>query len=564
MEAIFIYILKTSGLITVFYLAYYFLLRKETFFNSNRWFLLSGLITSIVLPFVVYTKIVWVAPIRTNFTLPVNNTIQTIPVEQSWFDTHLNLCLVLLYVSIISILLLKFAFDFYSLKRVIKGKTIQNQADFKFVDVSENIAPFSFFSYIVYNSSLYNSTELENILEHEKIHSEQNHTTDVLISRIFCIVFWFNPIVWLYKKAIMQNLEFIADAEALKKIADKKAYQYTLLKITTHENCVAITNHFYQSLIKKRIVMLNKNQSKKKNYWKYAFILPVLGAFIFLFQIKVIAQEKKSKNDVLANVKSNQKDEFIYKIKKNTTDKELDEIAQKLKTNHEVIIAFSDITRNSANELTGIRVDIRRKNGKTQIMQTSGNEAIKPFGVVVIKNQDGTETINLQTGETTHQPVTMGEGPDDAESYASNGDFPAPPTPPTPPTPPNFPEGPMPVANVDMSKMPKVPTHPKDVNDEKAMKKFNKEMDEFNKKMEAFEPDMSAYEKEVEAVMAKREAVFEKEMAKFDIAMEKFNSDMEKFNQDMKKHEKDMQRHDIDMRKHNAEMQKFEKESRSK
>ena len=83
------------------------------------------------------------------------------------------------------------------------------------MDVSENIAPFSFFSYIVYNSSLYNSTELENILEHEKIHSEQNHTTDVLISRIFCIVFWFNPIVWLYKKAIMQNLEFIADVRFL-------------------------------------------------------------------------------------------------------------------------------------------------------------------------------------------------------------------------------------------------------------------------------------------------------------------------------------------------------------
>lgn len=307
--------------------------------------------------------------------------------------------------------------------------------------------------------------------------------------------------------------------------------------------------------------MLNKNQSRKKNYWKYAFILPVLGAFIFLFQIKVIAQEKESKNDVLANVKSNQKDEFIYKIKKNTTDKELDEITQKLKTNHQVIIAFSDITRNSANELTGIRVDIRRKNGKAQIMQTSGNEAIKPFGVVVIKNQDGTETINLQTSEKTHQPVTMGESPNDAESYASNGDFPAPPTPPTPPS---FPEGPMPIANVDMSKMPKVPTHPKDINDEKAMKKFNKEMDEFNKKMEAFEPDMSAYEKEVEAVMAKREAIFEKEMAKFDIAMEKFNSDMEKFNQDKKKHEKDMQRHDIDMRKHNAEMQKFEKENRSK
>ncbi|WP_409416829.1 M56 family metallopeptidase [Flavobacterium sp. PS2] len=560
MEAIFIYILKTSGLITLFYLAYYILLRKETFFNSNRWFLLSGLITSIVLPFVVYTKIVWVAPTRTNFTSSINTTIKTVPIEQSWLDTHLNLCLVILYVSIITLLLLKFAFDFYSLKKVIKGQIIQNQADFKFVDVSENIAPFSFFNYIVYNSSLYNTSELENILEHEKIHSEQNHTTDVLITRIFCIVFWFNPIVWLYKKAIMQNLEFIADAEALKKITDKKAYQYTLLKITTHENCVAITNHFYQSLIKKRIVMLNKNQSKKKNYWKYALVLPVLGAFVFLFQVKVIAQEKEqkeAKEDIVINTKSDPKDVFVYKIKKNTTDKELDEIVQKLKTNHEVIVAFTEVTRNSDNELTGIRVDIKRKNGKSQIMQTSGNEAIKPFGVVIIKNEDGTETINLQTGKETHQPVTLSESSEGAESYNNDEDFPIPPTPPTPPDAPEFPEGPMPVANIDMSKMPKPPVHPKDVNDEKAMQKFNKAMEEFQKKMDAFEPNMSAYEKEVEAVMAKRQAIYDKEMVKFNQEMENFNQEMKNFDQEMKVYEKEMKNHE-------KEMRKFEKENKSK
>lgn len=559
MEAIFIYILKTSGLITLFYLAYYILLRKETFFNSNRWFLLSGLITSVVLPFIVYTKIVWVAPTPTNFTLPLNAT-QAIPVEQSWLDTHLNLCLIVLYVSIISLLLVKFAFDFYSLKKVLKGKTIQNQADFKFVDISENIAPFSFFNYIVYNSSLYNTTELENILEHEKIHSEQNHTTDVLISRIFCIAFWFNPIVWLYKKAIMQNLEFIADAEALKKIADKKAYQYTLLKITTHENCVAITNHFYQSLIKKRIVMLNKNQSKKKNYWKYALVLPLLGAFILLFQVKVVAQEKEvkeAKEDVFASVKSNAKDVLVYKIKKNTTDKELDEIVQKLKTNHEVIVAFTEVTRNSDNELTGIRVDIKRKNGKSQIMQTSGNEAIKPFGVVIIKNEDGTQTINLQTGKETHQPVTLSESSEGAQSYNNDEDFPIPPTPPTPPDTPEFPEGPMPVANIDMSKMPKPPVHPKDVNDEKAMQKFNKAMAEFQKKMDAFEPNMSAYEKEVEAVMAKRQAIYDKEMVKFNQEMENFNQEMKIFNKEMKVYEKEAK----DAEK---EIREFEKENKSK
>ena len=116
----------------------------------------------------------------------------------------------------------------------------------------------------------------------------------MLFRSLFCILFWFHPLVWLYKKAIIQNLEFIADSEASKKTSDIKVYQLTLLKITTQENCVAITNHFYQSLIKKRIVMLNKNQSKKWNSWKYAVVLPALIAFVFLFQIEVVAQEKST------------------------------------------------------------------------------------------------------------------------------------------------------------------------------------------------------------------------------------------------------------------------------
>jgi len=300
METLLIYGIKSSGLIAIFYLAYYFLLRKETFFNSNRWFLLAGLITSVVLPLIVFTKIVWVDPIPTHFDwsqIPISTTtpIITTPtpdIQNEAFEINWYLVLGIIYSIGILVFLIKFVLDFYSLSKVLKGKTIQSQADFKFVDVSEKVSPFSYFNYIVYNSSLYSKTELENILEHEKVHSSQNHTADVLISRLFCIVLWFNPFVWLYKKAIVQNLEFIADSEASKKIADKKTYQLTLLKITTQENCVAITNHFYQSLIKKRIVMLNKNQSKKRNYWKYAVVLPLLGAFLFFFQVKVVAQEK--------------------------------------------------------------------------------------------------------------------------------------------------------------------------------------------------------------------------------------------------------------------------------
>ncbi|MBP4137181.1 M56 family metallopeptidase [Flavobacterium geliluteum] len=571
MEALFIFIAKSSGLLMLFYFAYYFLLRKDTFFNSNRWFLLAGLISSIVLPLIIYTKIVWVDPTPvasfSQFTnYPQMNAPQSVAIES--FTINWDYVMFAVYVIGFIAFLIKFGIDFYSLNLVLKGKKVQQQADFKFVDINENIAPFSYFDYIVYNSSMYSASELENIVEHEKVHSEQNHTIDVLISRVFCVLFWFNPIMWLYKKAILQNLEFIADSEAAKKISDKKAYQYTLLKITTHESCVAITNHFYQSLIKKRIVMLNKNQSKKWNYLKFYAIIPALVAFVLIFQIETIAQEKKEIKEV-----SEKKQEIdIYKIKKSTTDQELKEITEKLKQNHNVEVVISEVKRNSDNELTAIKVDIEQGTGEAQTIQIEGNNPIKSCGIIVTTD-NGRKKINVVTDGAIDKPIVIENRTFETKVTQSNDVAGLAPTPPTPPTPPAFPTGPMPTPPVpDLSGLPKPPTPPVNHNDKAAMKKFEKEMADFEKKMEAFEPDMSAYEKEVDEIMEKRSAIFDKEMEKYEIAMESFNSDMEKYNQYMEQqygansqqYRTDMKLYDVNMKQHAQEMKQYEKEMKQR
>ncbi|URM35908.1 M56 family metallopeptidase [Flavobacterium anhuiense] len=600
MEALFIFILKSSGLLAMFYFAYIFLLRKETFFNSSRWFLIAGLITSVVLPFVVYTKVIWVeappAIASTPIITTTENAVKNIPtssqdaivytpqykpttvtvVEEEDFEINWSLVLAVVYGIGFLAFLIKFALDFYSLHSVLKGRKIEQQNDFKFIDVDENIAPFSYFDYIVYNSSLYTAAELENILEHEKVHSDQKHTVDVLISRIFCMLFWFNPIVWLYKKAILQNLEFIADSEASKKIADKKAYQYTLLKITTHDTCVAITNHFYQSLIKKRIVMLNKNQSKKRNYWKYSAVIPALGAFILLFQIRTIAQEKKQ--DEVAVVKRDtvkDSDETI-KITKNTTDKELNELPGKLKANHNLDVEISDVKRNTKEELTAIQIKVKSDSGKKQTIKIDGDEAIKDCELAIGTDENGAKSININTDRNLRMPVTIRNERIIVRNHGES-DIAAP-VPPTPPTPPAFPSGPLPPAPaVDMSKMPKPPVAPRNPKDKVAMQKFEKEMEEFEKKMENFQPNidaMSAYGDAVSEIMSKREAIYEKEMAKYEIAMEKFNAQMEKFNYDfkfsfgddskdyensMKQYEQDMKQYELDMKQHKENMKQHAK-----
>ena len=382
MENLFFYLLKSSGLLAAFYLAYFLLLRKETFFNSNRWFLLLGLATSVILPLVTFEKVVLVDASPRNYSWN-NATTMVAPMPQESFEINWYLVLAGIYGLGLLVFLCQFLFDFRNLKSLIKGKTIQQQADFKYIDVHEKVAPFSYFNYIVYNSTLFNENELNNILAHEKVHCEQKHSIDVMVSRLFCIVFWYNPMIWLYKKAMLQNLEFIADSEALKNIADKKSYQITLLKVTTHQNCVAITNPFYQSLIKKRIVMLNKNQSKKWNSWKYALIVPVLIGFLLYFQVNVIAQERQGFS---SNTDTNSAEDIAVVIDKNSTDAELKAAAAKLKSEG-VTLKFSKVKRNPAGEIIAIKAEFKNKDGRKGISQVSGDEPIKPLRF--FKNDDG-------------------------------------------------------------------------------------------------------------------------------------------------------------------------------
>jgi hypothetical protein len=599
MEALFIFIVKSSSLIALFYFAYFFLLRKETFFSSSRWFLLAGLVTSVVLPLVVYTKVVWIdpVPVPVSYTPAANfqyvSNFHPQIAEKESFEINWNLVSLVIYGIGFAAFMIKFGIDFYSLNSVLKGRKIEQQADFKFVDVNENIAPFSYFDYIVYNSSMYSEKELESILEHEKVHSDQHHTIDVIISRIFCILFWFNPIIWLYKKAILQNLEFIADSEAAKKISDKKAYQYTLLKITTHETCVAITNHFYQSLIKKRIVMLNKNQSKKWNYWKYYAVLPVLALFVLSFQIKTIAQEKKELREKAA-LTSKKQDPEVIKITKSTTDQELKDLTAKLKTDHNINLEISNIKRNKNNELTSIKIRVVKENGKVQIIEMNSTEALKDCSVVINTDENGSKSVSLVTADQIEHPIVIKRevavrATNDSDD--ENDDDAIAPIAPIAPAAPAFPAGLIPPSPVDMSKMPKAPIAPKNINDKAAWSKFEKDMAEFEKKMKVIEPQLTAYGDQIEAIMAEREAIYEKQMAKYEVAMQKFNSDMEKYSRDveirygldskdyeksmkqyekdmkqyeldMKQHEKDMKQHAKDMKQHEKDMKEWEKENR--
>src|SRR6187551_2838303 len=117
METLFIYIAKSSGLIGMFYIAYYFLLRKETFFTANRWFLLAGLLTSVILPWIVFTTVVWVEPTP---TIDWSKIPRSAPIQKETFEINWYLILAIAYIVGTALFLMQFVFDFYNLNRVLK------------------------------------------------------------------------------------------------------------------------------------------------------------------------------------------------------------------------------------------------------------------------------------------------------------------------------------------------------------------------------------------------------------------------------------------------------------
>ncbi len=388
MEQLFIYLIKSSGLIAVFYMTYHFLVRKETFFTSNRWFLIAGLFTSLLLPLFTIKKIIYVERPKVNFADLVAYTPTSTPTSANVSAVEAFDWMQLIWVSYILIavfLVIKIVFNFISLYRMLYQQQKIKNEQFTFVDLNYDIAPFSFFNYIVYNSKLYSHEELQSILLHEKIHSQEFHSFDVMVAKLFSIVFWFNPFVWLYKKAIIQNLEYIADQKAVAHLQDPKVYQRALLKVVTNQNCLAITNNFYQSLIKKRIVMLNKNQSNKRNSLKYALVIPALICFVLLFQIKTIAQQKEETTKT-KHTETHQGADITFDSKE--TDKSLKTLKNVFKE-EKIVTEVSKVKRNSAGEITGICIKMKCEDGRKKELKINQSTPIDQIFIYTNRLENG-------------------------------------------------------------------------------------------------------------------------------------------------------------------------------
>ena len=396
------YLIKSSAILAIFYFCYNLFLQRDTFFHSNRWFFIVGLITAILIPLVVIPIYITVQP--QEFIYTVSNLAYSNENTITPFDW--NRVLTTIYFLGVSIFATRLLIQIYSLISLIIRNKKQRSGKFIFVEVEDNISPFSFFNWIVFNPNQFKQTELEQIITHEKVHANQFHSIDILLIQIASVVFWCNPLIWFYKKELHQNLEFIADNEAQKQASCEKNYQHLLLKASMPNYQMALTNNFYNSLIKKRIVMLHKNRSKNRNHWKFILILPLLALFIMSFNTKEIIVDTKSSKSIINNneVIANEIIEII--ITKDFSEADFKKIKEKF-ADAGITIKFKGIKRNENGEIIAIKIDASSKNSNANFnanFNTNSDEPIKPIKITI-----DNETNSISIGNSMNLHFGKGE-----------------------------------------------------------------------------------------------------------------------------------------------------------
>lgn len=273
-----LYLLQANAVLVLFAAAYYGLLRRLTFFTLNRAYLLGALVFA-----AVYPALPVPALLPASVALPpalvahaAGRVAAGAAAPTPGFDWQA--AALWLYVAGAGILLLRLLGQLLSLARV-RARSRPTWVLGQPVRVLPGAGgPFSFGSTIYLSeSSLADAAALPPALRHEQAHVRQWHTLDVLLTQLATALAWANPAAWLLRRAVLDNLEYLADQAALRTGLDRRAYQYSLL----HQQpggvpAPALAFHFSFFTLKNRITMLNQPASTTRQMGRYLLAAPLV------------------------------------------------------------------------------------------------------------------------------------------------------------------------------------------------------------------------------------------------------------------------------------------------
>jgi len=274
MESLFTYIIHVTCLLSLVWLFWAIALRQNTFFATNRWYFIGGIAFAFLLPCISLPQFATTHPM-------VQQTVtlfdQFSPPEYRTTKTSISANELIIFVIGGGILIFTCLFcirlvSFFRLRQCTPWETIDETKVFLLQD---KIKPFSFLGHIFLNPSMHSQTEISKIIAHEIFHIKQRHTIDLILTEVLVALCWFNPFAWLLRKAMRQNLEFLADRHVLNSGFDTVQYQYILVRTSaTGKPGLSITHNFTFSNLKKRIIMMNKQPSSRFSFFKYLLLIP--------------------------------------------------------------------------------------------------------------------------------------------------------------------------------------------------------------------------------------------------------------------------------------------------
>jgi TonB family protein len=281
MDNLLIYLFKVSIGTTLLYICYLLFFSKDTFYIRNRILLILILLLPAILP-AIKIPIVSESSFATdtvesldNILLPVASSgVNITGIATGAFDFFR--LFVWIYLTISGLFLLRCVISVIVTLRIIKRGAVRNNQFPKIVITDLKLSPFSFFPYIVIPAEYDKSENYNDVLNHETAHVRQGHTFDLLLSEILIAVQWFNPFVWLIKRSIILNHEYLADHVSISRLIDIKEYQVRLLRFDTGLKAIQLAHNF-NSVVKNRIIMINKKPSPRFSTMKNLIILPVVA-----------------------------------------------------------------------------------------------------------------------------------------------------------------------------------------------------------------------------------------------------------------------------------------------
>jgi TonB family protein len=280
------YLLQTNLYLILFMGFYTLVLKNETFFRQNRIYLNTSTLLSFIIPFINsnWFQELFITQKFRETIVPNQMIYETVVVatDEGTSKWAIGDLILWVYAGVTAILLLRFLIRLVLLNSKLKPK---------------KGAAYSFFNTMIVDREL---PESGIIIDHEKVHMKEWHSADVLFIELASIINWFNPVVYLYKKEIRHIHEFIADEEAASGMPSKSDYALLLFSNTLGVQPDQLSNNFFNnSLLKRRIIMLNKNKSRRTGLWKYGFSAP-LFALMLIFSAASVANEN---TDLIAGAK---------------------------------------------------------------------------------------------------------------------------------------------------------------------------------------------------------------------------------------------------------------------